>query len=1273
MSNPAGPCSTPSNMEPFPSWALQPRKETGATAFLTKNPTFDGRGVVIAIFDSGVDPAARGMQVTSDGKPKIVDRFDGSGSGDVDTSTQVDVVEGKVVGLSGRTLTIPETWVNPSGKYRLGVKPAVDLWPRGVKDRVLRERREKMWEPNHKQSLAEAVKKQQESGVKDKDAESLSTLEKLEKENFDAEVELVASLDKKHSDTSAGHWLSDVGPVYDCLVWNTGEGFRAAIDISEEGDLSRALNLGVYRETHEYGMLCAMSQVNVSVNVHHGGDLLEIVGMPSSHGTHVASIAAANFPGEPERNGLAPGAQIISVNIGDGRLGSMETGTAMARALGYVMRAEHYKVDLINMSYGEHAHYCHSGRIGSLMAEVIAKHNVVYVSSAGNDGPALSTVGTPPDIASNTVIGVGAYVSPQMMTAMYSTRDKLPGNSFTWTSRGPTMSGDRGVTVCAPGGAITSVANFTLKGAQLMNGTSMAAPHVCGALALVLSGLRAQALPWSPFGVKRAVANGAQQLREVCPFGQGNGLLDVEATYNHLVTQTERSERDVRFAVHSGPGSDHWYNQGVYLRGKDADTSHEIAIKVEPFFIDHENRPAVDKQNFNMSFSLSCTAPWVHAPTHLNLVYQARSFLIQVDPRGLAPGAHQTFLYAYDSSNPSGGRVWELAITVVRTEALVEGPRPGIQHRLTFTPGHIQRHFVKVPAGATWAEVTAKGTSADLGGKFVLHTVQLVPQQSVRTLEHQKMFTLEQGGADWRYSFPVRGGSDEVLEVCVSKWWASLGSIEIAYSLTFGGVKLGQGPAVTMHGGEGLFRMELASPLRPEEVTPEIKLKSLVQVVRPQAEARLVSLSSSRDTLPGGRATFELQLQYSFNIPKTTDTIISLPALSDLLYESELESQMWMVYDCNKRLLACGDAYSSKWSFKLEKGDYTARAHVRSEGREVVEKFTDTPLLLTTKLPSSLSLDVYRLQSEALVGGKKCGSLSLEPGPLTPVYVAPLPHSEKGVHGKGGSLGQYLLGSVTLPKDEGGKKASVVEFKYVVPDQPAKKKGGSDKKGEKKKNGENAVSNLEEALRDCKISHLPKLSYKSEEGEALYKELCQANLDPTVLSSVHAGRLSNVTSSEAPVDWSVVLQQADTVIKSVDQPALLAYLGLKTDSRDNAAEIKKDMEKVKGYLIDALVAKGEAIIELDSDKEKLLEVYTDLLKFVDATDAKVFSFMWKFFKSQHFTAKAMRLAVKQYEDKQTLDNMKIVLELAKSMNLEHVVRLLEYGKPAMYPTDYQPF
>ncbi len=47
----------------------------------------------------------------------------------------------------------------------------------------------------------------------------------------------------------------------------------------------------------------------------------------------MGAIIAAHSPDRSEMNGVAPGAQLISVKIGDGRLGSMETGTGIVRGV----------------------------------------------------------------------------------------------------------------------------------------------------------------------------------------------------------------------------------------------------------------------------------------------------------------------------------------------------------------------------------------------------------------------------------------------------------------------------------------------------------------------------------------------------------------------------------------------------------------------------------------------------------------------------------------------------------------------------------------------------------------------------------------------------------------------------------------------------------------------------------------------------------------------------------------------------------------------------
>lgn len=90
------------------------------------------------------------------------------------------------------------------------------------------------------------------------------------KEDLEASLDYLNNIDKKYT---------DVGPVYDCIVFHDGEIWQACIDTTEEGDLVKAPLLGEYSKTHEYCMLTEADQLNVSINVHNNGNILEIVGL----------------------------------------------------------------------------------------------------------------------------------------------------------------------------------------------------------------------------------------------------------------------------------------------------------------------------------------------------------------------------------------------------------------------------------------------------------------------------------------------------------------------------------------------------------------------------------------------------------------------------------------------------------------------------------------------------------------------------------------------------------------------------------------------------------------------------------------------------------------------------------------------------------------------------------------------------------------------------------------------------------------------------------
>jgi hypothetical protein len=257
-----------------------------------------------------------------------------------------------------------------------------------------------------------------------------------------------------------------------------------------------------------------------------------------SHGTHVAGILAANWQEAPQESplkaplvGVCPELELFDLRVlPDDPKVKADEFTIIA-ALQFVRHLNAHKnlmvIHGVNLSLSvphDVANYaCGRTPVCDECERVVAA-GVIVVTAAGNRGfdklrdPAGGAAGdyryisiTDPGNA-ESVITVGS--THRMMPHNY-------GVSY-FSSRGPTGDGRTKPDLVAPGERIDSC---SLNGYyETMDGTSMAAPHVSGAAALLIG--RHRELIGQPQRVKEILGNSATDLgRE--PRFQGRGLVDV--------------------------------------------------------------------------------------------------------------------------------------------------------------------------------------------------------------------------------------------------------------------------------------------------------------------------------------------------------------------------------------------------------------------------------------------------------------------------------------------------------------------------------------------------------------------------------------------------------------------------------------------------------------------------------------------------------------------------------------------------------------------------
>ncbi len=247
----------------------------------------------------------------------------------------------------------------------------------------------------------------------------------------------------------------------------------------------------------------------------------------SGHATHVAGIAAGNA------NTLANGLRISGIAprayIGNYKALTIPTESGLGlngnapEIVAAIEAAVADGMDVINLSLGE-PEIEPSRDLVALALDAAASAGVVPVVAAGNDFDDFGrgSLGSPGSAAAAITVGATTSGDPPSMAS--------------FSSAGPTPISLRlKPDVVAPG---TSILSARPGGWQVSSGTSMAAPHVSGAVALLL-----QRHPgWTPAEVKAALTATARPVSagegEVAPTRAGAGLVDVTAADAPLVRAT---------------------------------------------------------------------------------------------------------------------------------------------------------------------------------------------------------------------------------------------------------------------------------------------------------------------------------------------------------------------------------------------------------------------------------------------------------------------------------------------------------------------------------------------------------------------------------------------------------------------------------------------------------------------------------------------------------------------------------------------------------------
>lgn len=496
------------------------------------------------------------------------------------------------------------------------------------------------------------------------------------------------------------------------VLWDESAG-DVWVDTDQDRDFTDEDVLGEYNERPTFGVFGTddpetpvRESIGFAVEIDEEKRKVALNLGVASHASLVVGAAVGSRGENGRFDGMAPGAQLASVSEGGSSYGQTEAT---------ILAARHDQVDIIYFEQSSnitHAYLLRDGRlVPSVIGERLVERYGPSIVSPTHNFPVLGAIDD--IVMGKGVIGIGGHESKENFFLNHGVRVEHDDNLLITGGYGPMGDGSLKPDVISPSNYVSTWLGFQEgraipglfqlpPGYTIAGGTSTATPTAAGSIAMLYSAARQAGIPADAHRMKYAVTRSARWVPHIAAYKQGNGVINVGGAWEILnelagggLTVDIESRASVKTPYSHMLPTPH---QGVGLYER---SGWEVG--------DREDRIVTLTRTSGPSSAMTFDVTWAgnghgtfSAPLTVTLPLNAAVELpVTVAPK--EPGVHTAHLTLEHESVT--GYAFRTLATVVAAEKLTakngftvtketEVPRPGMQS-----------FFFEVPEGVTGLKV----------------------------------------------------------------------------------------------------------------------------------------------------------------------------------------------------------------------------------------------------------------------------------------------------------------------------------------------------------------------------------------------------------------------------------------------------------------------------------------------------------------------------------------------------------------------------------------